>query len=302
MCQSPRVRRPRRQPRTQAAQRIPPGFRPRPDRRRTPVQARTIRPNWSQSRCSCSGWTPKIRTPRPPVHWATTAPASRSVSSPTGRTWTNADFIRPDGTHVITDYEDFTGYYANNGPDAIDYGGEAFLDASSVAAQGRTVYDVSTFGALHRTTPCRIRVEGVAPGASLVILDPAGPTDAAYLIPTLQAIDYALTVAHVDILNESFGAMNWPDDSGAQDAMDAANDAAVAAGVTGHGVQRRRGRLQHDHRHREQPQRHRRRRNHVLPCRATDVCVGGEVWGPAAGCPTTSPRCRPRVSPSRGTR
>ena len=144
----------------------------------------------------------------------------------------NADFIRPDGSHVITDYEDFTGYYANNGPDAIHNGGESFLDASSVAAQGRTVYDVSTFGALQRTTPCRIRVEGVAPGASLVILDPSGPSDAAYLIPTLQAIDYALTVAHVDILNESFGAMNWPDDSGALDAMDAANDAAVAAGVT----------------------------------------------------------------------
>jgi hypothetical protein len=144
----------------------------------------------------------------------------------------NADFIRADGSHVITDYEDFTGYYANNGPDAQDYGGESFLDASSVAAQGRTVYDVSTFGALHRATPCRIRVEGVAPGARLVILDPFGPLDGAYLIPTLQAMDYALTVAHVDVLNESFGAMNWPDDPGAQDAMDAANDAAVAAGVT----------------------------------------------------------------------
>jgi hypothetical protein len=144
----------------------------------------------------------------------------------------NADFIRADGSHVITDYEDFTGYYAINGPAAIDNGGESFLDASSVAAQGRTVYDVSSFGALQRTTPCRIRVEGMAPGASLVMLDSMGPSDAAYLIPTLQAIDYAITVAHVDVLNESFGAMNWPDDSGAQDALDAANDAAVAAGVT----------------------------------------------------------------------
>ena len=188
----------------------------------------------------------------------------------------NADFIRPDGSHVITDYEDFTGYYANNGPDAIHNGGEGFLDASSVAAQGRTVYDVSTFGALQRTTPCRIRVEGVSPGASLVILDPFGPSDGAYLIPTLQAIDYALTVAHVDILNESFGALNWPDDSGAQDAMDAANDAAVAAGVTVTVCQRGRGPVQHDHRHRQQPQRHRRRRNHILPRRAPDLGVGGE--------------------------
>lgn len=144
----------------------------------------------------------------------------------------NADFIRPDGSQVITDYEDFTGYYANEGADAIHYGAEGFLDASSVAAQGRTVHDVSTFGALQRPTPCRIRVEGVAPGASLVILDPFGATDSADLVPALQAIDYAVTIAHVDVLNESLGSLIWPDDSGALDAWDAADDAAVTAGVT----------------------------------------------------------------------
>src|SRR5262249_47730633 len=53
----------------------------------------------------------------------------------------NPDFIRADGSHVFIDYRDFTG----DGPNAPTGGAEAFGDASSIAAQGRQVYDISNF-------------------------------------------------------------------------------------------------------------------------------------------------------------
>ena len=65
---------------------------------------------------------------------------------------------------------------------------------------------------------CYIRIVGVAPGANVVALK-AGSE----LLPNsaiLQAIDYAVTVAHVDVLNESFGANLYPD-SGARNTIQA---------------------------------------------------------------------------------
>src|SRR5262249_15290482 len=53
----------------------------------------------------------------------------------------NPDFIRPDGSHVFTDYQDFSG----TDPDLGGVGAEAFGDASAIASQGRQVYDVSKF-------------------------------------------------------------------------------------------------------------------------------------------------------------
>ena len=50
----------------------------------------------------------------------------------------NPDFIRADGSHVFVDYRDFTA----EGPDAPSGAAEAFGDASSIAAQGRQVYDL----------------------------------------------------------------------------------------------------------------------------------------------------------------
>lgn len=139
----------------------------------------------------------------------------------------NPDFIRADGSHVFADYQDFSG----DGPTAPTSGGEAFLDASAIAAQGRQVYDVSHFGAHPLPTPCDIRILGVAPGASLYGF--RAFSDAGYSTTSslLQSIDYATNVDHVDVLNESFGYNPFSDNS-AQDAVKLFNDAAVAAGVT----------------------------------------------------------------------
>src|SRR4029453_4278970 len=86
----------------------------------------------------------------------------------------NADFIRPDGSHFFVDYQDFSG----EGPFAPTGGAEAFGDASSIAAQGRQVYDLADYvNPPHPLPPgCTIRVLGMAPDAELVGLKifPAG--------------------------------------------------------------------------------------------------------------------------------
>jgi hypothetical protein len=137
------------------------------------------------------------------------------------------DFIRANGQHVIVDYKDFGG----DGPQPLDGGAEAFGDASSIAAQGNVSHDLSTFvnAAYPLPTGCNIRILGVAPGADLVALKVFGAnsTDASIL----QAIDYAVTVDHVDVINESLGLNIYPDSSARQD-FQTFNDAAVAAGVT----------------------------------------------------------------------
>jgi hypothetical protein len=125
----------------------------------------------------------------------------------------NPDFIRPDGSHVFVDYRDFTG----QGPDAQTGGGEAFGDASTIAAQGRVVYDLSQFtNASHPLPPgCNIVLKGVAPGASLVGMKvfptfngiPAG----AFTSTIIQGMDWAVSVDHVNVLNESFGGADVPD-------------------------------------------------------------------------------------------
>jgi len=133
------------------------------------------------------------------------------------------DFIRPDGSHVFIDYQDFSGA----GPSAISDGREAFGDASSIAAQGTVVHDLSQFVNQAHPLPagCNIRVVGVAPGASLVGLVFSNNSS------ILQAIDYAVSTDHVDVLNESFGLNTYPDTS-MRNSLTLFNDAAVAAGVT----------------------------------------------------------------------
>ena len=140
----------------------------------------------------------------------------------------NPDFIRPGGQHVFVDFKDFSGF----GTSAPTSGAEAFGDASAIAAQGREVYDVSQFSALPLNRPCNIRIEGVAPGANLVGLVAFGASNVAPDSSILEAIDYAITTAHVNVLNESFGINNYPDDGGALDLIAQADDQAVAAGIT----------------------------------------------------------------------
>lgn len=149
---------------------------------------------------------------------------------------TNADFRRnaayatansPAGTEVINQY-DFSG----DGPSAATSGGEAFLDASSIAAQGNAVYDLNRdyLAPTSRTTPdCYIRIVGAAPGATVfglkVFSSDYLTTESAFL----QAIQFAVTKG-VQVLNESFGSNGIPDT--VQDVTRAADDAAVQSGVT----------------------------------------------------------------------
>ena len=138
----------------------------------------------------------------------------------------NPDFIRPDGQHVFVDYQDFSG----TGTSAPTDGGEAYLDSSSIAAQGRKVYNLQNFDP-DLPKPCNIRILGVAPGASLVGLNVFGSANDAYSSVFLAAINYAVNVDHVNVLNESFGGNPFPD-QGSLDLVKMADDAATAAGVT----------------------------------------------------------------------
>ena len=133
------------------------------------------------------------------------------------------------GRSIFTDYQDFTG----DGPTVPTGAAEAFGDASSIAAQPNQVYNVADFVNESHALPngCYIKVEGVAPGASLVGLKVFGTDHTSSESNFVRAIEYAVDVDHVDVLNQSFGEGNpYPD--AALDPVSLANDAAVQAGTT----------------------------------------------------------------------
>jgi len=145
----------------------------------------------------------------------------------------NPEFTR-NGQSIFADYKDFTG----DGPNAPTGGGEAFLDASSIAAQGNTVYDiskpVSAGGAglfvnpAVNTGSCRIRVRGMAPSVSLYAMKVFPRASGQFDTVIAQAVEYAVLVDNVDILSLSLGGFQFPDTN--NDPLVLAIQAAVAAG------------------------------------------------------------------------
>ena len=136
------------------------------------------------------------------------------------------EFVRPDGRHVVTDYKDVTGA----GTAAPTPSFEGALDLSSTSAQGRVVRDLGDLGLPYLPKGCTIRVLGVAPDADVTAVKVLDADTSASLSWLVAGVDYAVTVAHADVVNESLLQHTYPD--APDDPWALANAAAVRAGAT----------------------------------------------------------------------
>jgi len=121
--------------------------------------------------------------------------------------------------------------FSTDGVNAPTGGGEAFLDASSIAAQANTAYNLNTaLSADHQITGgCWVRIQGVSPGADVLALKAEAQTNGTTTSAILQSINYAVS-SGAKVINESFGSEDFPDLAADLDRQ--ADDAAVRAGVT----------------------------------------------------------------------
>lgn len=139
----------------------------------------------------------------------------------------NPEFLRPDGSRVITEVADFTGDGTNDHTD----GGEAFGDASAIAAQGSRTYDLATeLPGSQAPKGCAFRIRGFAPDAELMSIKIFGENSGGMTSTIVRGIEYAVEHGGVDVLSQSFGTNFYPDV--ATDPINLANRAAIAAGVT----------------------------------------------------------------------
>ncbi len=146
---------------------------------------------------------------------------------------TISGFVRPDGSPVFIDYQNFSGDPAGT----PTFGTEAFMDAASIAAQDNPngkplIFDISQYAGTDYPlpSPCNIRIRGMAPGAALIGVQLGDYFDFNTTISDwVRGIEYAVADG-ADVIDETFSVDEVPDIG--KDPVELANAAAVAAGVT----------------------------------------------------------------------